>query len=268
MSPLLDANRPSHIIKHKTGPDDPELFENLQDGLSQVLPEDLLEVADILYRRHQEFTLLFDKQNIPAFDENNLRLVCMAVATAKKNARSMFDVLIDQDIQKLLTDLVHGAELPGERVQRFVESVQMDNRLALEFSTGVLHYTDPSKYWLWTRWHWDIEKETGILALAAGSVKNLLADTIAEGYVKVGQITVMSEKLSEGTDLLSSELLNDPNYAQFTSDVFLAASYAVYLYGVTAWRLSREFNSLLPPLPQLMRKLLGIPKRKAPTPTG
>lgn len=268
MAPLLDPNRVSHIIKHKTGPDDPELFENLQDGLSQVLPEDLLEVAEILHQRHQEFVLLFDKANIPAFDDNNLRLVCMAVASTKKNARAMFDALIDQDLQKLLTDLVHGPDQPGERIQQFVETVPLEKRLALEFSSGVLHYYAPEKYWLWTRWHWDTDKETGILALAAGSVKNLLADTIAEGYVNVGEITAMSFQLSEGTDLLSQELLDNPNYTQFVADVFLAASYAVYLYGVTAWRLSREFNSLLPPLPQLMRRILGIPKRKAQNPTG
>lgn len=270
MSPNLDANRPSHIIKTKTGPDDPELFESLEEGLGQVLPEDLVEVADILHLRHLEFTLLFDQANLPGFDDNNLRIVCMAVASTKKNARSMFDTLFAQDHIKLLTDLLHGTGVPGERVQRFVENAEnfTDPRLALEFATGVLHYTDPKKYWLWTRWFWDIDKQTGILPLAAGSVKNLVADTIAEGYNHVGEVTAMSVQLGEGTGLLSSELEDHPDREPFVADVFLAASYAVYLYGVTAWRLSREFNNLLPPLPQLIRKLLGIPKRKDPAPTG
>lgn len=268
MSPSTD--RPSHIIKQKTGPDDPELFESLEEGLRQVLPEDLVEVADILHQRHIEFALLFDQANLPGFDDNNLRIVCMAVSSTKKSARGMFDALLEQDYKKLLTDLLHGKGAPGERVQRFVENAEnfKDSRLALEFATGVLHYTDPEKYWLWTRWFWDTDKQTGILPLAAGSVKNLVADTIAEGYIHVGEVTAMSIRLGEGTGLLSPKLVDHPDRIPFVADVFLAAAYAVYLYGVTAWRLSREFNSLLPPLPQLIRRLLGVPKRKDPVPAA
>jgi hypothetical protein len=32
------------------------------------------------------------------------------------------------------------------------------------------------------------------------------------------------------------------------------------MYGSTSWRLSRDFNELLPSLPNMARKLLGLPK--------
>jgi hypothetical protein len=53
--------------------------------------------------------------------------------------------------------------------------------------------------------------------------------------------------------------------AQFANSAFLACAYNVYLYGTTSWRLSREFNNLLPSLPNMARKLLGLKKVKEET---
>jgi hypothetical protein len=69
-------------------------------------------------------------------------------------------------------------------------------------------------------------------------------------------------KFAEGTDLFSSELTSDAKRAPFADSAFLACAYAVYMYGTTSWRLSRDFNGLLPPLPNMARRLLGLPKSK------
>ena len=42
------------------------------------------------------------------------------------------------------------------------------------------------------------------------------------------------------------------------TDVFLAAVYGIYMYTVQRMRMTREFNKLLPPLPDLIRRLLGV----------
>ncbi|RMF27870.1 MAG: hypothetical protein D6759_16885 [Chloroflexi bacterium] len=70
----------------------------------------------------------------------------------------------------------------------------------------------------------------------------------------------MSMRFAEGTGLLTPALVNDPRRSPFAADAFLACAYSVYLYGITSWRLSREFNRLLPSLPDMMRRLLGLPK--------
>ncbi len=44
----------------------------------------------------------------------------------------------------------------------------------------------------------------------------------------------------------------------FGVDVLLAAVYGVYMYTVLQMRLTREFNQVVPQLPHLVRRLLGV----------
>jgi len=115
---------------------------------------------------------------------------------------------------------------------------------------------------LWTRWLWDPTTGTGILPLLAGSTHNLLAENLADGYARVGSVSAMSIKFGEGTGLWSDELMSNESRAPFANSAFLACAYCVYLYGTTSWRLNREFNNLLPSLPNMARKLLGSKKIK------
>ena len=107
---------------------------------------------------------------------------------------------------------------------------------------------------------WDPTTGTGILPLLAGSTHNLLADNLADGYARVGAVTAMSMKFAEGTGLVIDELTGVEPRASFANSAFLACAYAVYMYGSTSWRLSRDFNGLLPSLPNMARRLLGLPK--------
>jgi hypothetical protein len=151
-------------------------------------------------------------------------------------------------------------------VAKFVEKLNaLDTRLALELASGLLHNTFPNANWLWTRWLWDPTTGTGILPLLAGSTHNLLADNLSDGYARVGAVTAMSMKFAEGTGLWTDELMANEKRAQFANSAFLACAYNVYLYGTTSWRLSREFNNLLPSLPNMARKLLGLKKVKEET---
>ena len=41
------------------------------------------------------------------------------------------------------------------------------------------------------------------------------------------------------------------------TDVFLVAVYGVYMSTVLGLKMSQEFNAIVPPIPQLARRLLG-----------
>ena len=252
--------RQSHIVKQKTGPDDPELHNALQRALAQVSPADVIAIAEELAERH---TRLFQ-----GLENDSTRValsfadIASAVTHTKANARTITNYFAQNDFaifDKLLND-----ELPTPvRVATFVEKLNaLDTRLALELASGLLHNTDPNRSWLWTRWLWDPTTGTGILPLLAGSTHNLLANNLADGYARVGAVTAMSMKFAEGTGLFVDELTGNERRAQFANSAFLACAYAVYMYGSTSWRLSRDFNELLPSLPNMARRLLGLPKAK------
>jgi hypothetical protein len=254
--------RQSHIIKQKTGPDDPELQANLQEALAQVSPEDVIAIADELAERHAR--LFLDLEPASAKFASSFADIASAVAHTKANARTITNTFSQSDYV-IFDQLLHGDAPAPVRVAAFVEKVNaLDTRLALELATGLLHNTFPSQNWLWTRWLWDPTTGTGILPLLAGSAHNLLADNLADGYARVGAVTAMSMKFAEGTGLWTDELASDETRSPFANSAFLACAYAVYMYGTTSWRLSRDFNELLPSLPNMARRLLGLRKANHP----
>ena len=254
----MQPQQPSHILKQRTGPDDPVLQETLQDALAQVSSADVNSIADELSARQERIFLNF--QSDSASWTSSFADIAAAVTHTRANARTITNYFNHGDY-KLITELLI-TELPAPvRVAVFVEKLNaLDTRLAMELATGLLHYTSPKDNWLWTRWLWDPTTATGILPLLAGSTHNLLAENFADGYARVGLVTAMSMKFAEGTDLFTPELINNAKRAQFANSAFLACAYSVYLYGSTSWRLSREFNNLLPSLPNMARKLLGLKK--------
>lgn len=260
---MNQPQRQSHILKQKTGPDDPELQKMLQESLEQVSPEDVIEIADELAERH---TRLFQGlEPASAKFASSFADIATAVTHTRANARTLTNHFAENDY-KNFSELLHGEAPPSVRVAAFVEKLDaLDTRLALEFATGLLHNTSPSETWLWTRWLWDPTTGTGILPLLAGSVHNLVAENLADGYARVGSVTAMSMKFGEGTDLFTPDLMEDERRAPFANSAFLACAYGVYMYGTTSWRLSRDFNELLPSLPNMARRLLGLPKVKEET---
>jgi len=256
--------RQSHIVKQKTGPDDPILEETLQEALKQVSSDDVISIADELSARHERIFLNLKVDS--AQWASSFADIAAAVTHTRANARTIINYFSKGDL-KIYEDLLHGVLPIPARVAKFVEKLDaLDTRLALELASGLLHNTSPDEYWLWTRWLWDPTTGTGILPLLAGSTHNLLADNLADGYAHVGAVTAMSMKFAEGTGLWTDELISNEKRAQFANSAFLACAYNVYLYGTTSWRLSREFNNLLPSLPNMARKLLGLKKIKEEPP--
>jgi hypothetical protein len=260
----MEPQRQSHIIKQKTGPDDPELQATLHEALSQVAPEDVIAIADELAERHVR--LFVGLETSPAtLPAGPFAEIASAVTHTHANARTITNYF-NQNDKSTLDPLLTGEAPAPVRVAAFVENLNaLDTRLALELATGLLHNTFPKANWLWTRWLWDPTTGTGILPLLAGSTHNLLATNLADGYARVGAVTAMSMKFGEGTGLWTDELMSDEKRAPFANSAFLACAYSVYMYGSTSWRLSRDFNELLPSLPNMARRLLGLPKKETPT---
>ena len=265
---MTQPQRQSHIIKQKTGPDDPELQKTLQEALGQVSPEDVIAIADELAERQARLFMDTSTSLSAGLKPDSAKLassfadIAFSVTHTKANARTITNYFAQGDF-KVFEDLLNGEVPAPVRVAMIVEKLNaLDTRLALELATGLLHNTSPKDNWLWTRWLWDPTTGTGILPLLAGSTHNLLATNLADGYARVGSVIALSMKFGEGTGLWTDELISNEKRAQFANSAFLACAYSVYMYGSTSWRLSRDFNELLPSLPNMARRLLGLPKIK------
>ncbi|MDE3075941.1 MAG: hypothetical protein KGJ86_10985, partial [Chloroflexota bacterium] len=78
------------------------------------------------------------------------------------------------------------------------------------------------------------------------------APTTGQMYLKVGQAIAFVNSTGEAAGFKRA------SWGLFGTDVFLACVYIVYLYTVTRMRMTREFNQVIPPLPDIARRLLGV----------
>src|SRR5512144_2995249 len=87
--------RQSHIVKPKTGPNDPILEETLQEALKQVSPEDVIAIADELAQRH---ALLFIGLETD-YDKlaSSFADIAAAVTHTRANARIITNYFVQSD---------------------------------------------------------------------------------------------------------------------------------------------------------------------------
>ena len=98
---------------------------------------------------------------------------------------------------------------------------------------------------------WSPRLRTGAVALVTTEA-DLSGETPGETYLKLGRTLVMLRASAEAGGLL--DLGEEP----WNLDVLLACVYCVYLYTITRLRMTQEFNKVIPPLPELVRRILGV----------
>ena len=138
----------------------------------------------------------------------------------------------------------------AERIDRFDAALAGCGPLAgpagplFDLPAELLHFTSPDRYWLWTRWIWAPGAGTGA-HLGAGATRGAV-------YLTVGRALAFVEETGKAAGFTAAA----PSL--FGTDIFLASVYAVTMYTVLRARMSREFNRVVPPLPDLVRRLLGV----------
>ncbi|HEX3606845.1 MAG TPA: hypothetical protein VH134_13050 [Candidatus Dormibacteraeota bacterium] len=126
-----------------------------------------------------------------------------------------------------------------------------DVELACDLAGEVLHHLHPDRYWLFSRWMWSPRLGTGAVALVTTEA-DLTGETPGASYLKLGRALLMLRASGDAAGLL--DLGEEP----WNLDVLLACVYCVYLYTITRLRMTQEFNKVIPPLPELVRRILGV----------
>ena len=150
-------------------------------------------------------------------------------------------------------------EAVAERIDRFDESVSgpaAQSALAgsgFDLPSELLHFTEPDRYWLWTRWIWDPDTRTGALGLVTTDGLDLGAGASrGAAYLTIGRAMAFVDETGKAAGFTAT------GPGLFGVDVLLAAVYGVYMHTVLRMRMTREFNRVIPPLPDLVRRLLGV----------
>jgi hypothetical protein len=218
--------------------------------LDRITATELQGIAAGLERKSRAMRDLLEPGTRP--DRAALRQVLRLVFATRRRADQILDTVGPDRLGAAITDLLgHDDELTV-RFDRFDAVLSGLPAPVFDLPGELLHFTYPGQYWLWTRWIWDPGTKTGALGLVTTDVDLAAGASRGEVYLAVGQATAFVDETGKAAGF------TDAAPGLFGTDMFLAAVYGVYMYTVLRMRMTREFNQLVPQLPDLIRRLLGI----------
>ncbi len=246
----------------------------MTQALDKVERADLGDLVRELEQKSARFKALLAPESLPALERGQLCAILRVIFATRRKADAILDVMGVEGLRDAIRELLYGPASGQERFQFFVDSLSGywgDVRLArkplpgkdetdlpenvlCDLASELLHFTSPEDRWLWTRWMWDPRVGTGALPLVTMEEYDLHGRNAGETYMKVGVAVAFVRATGEAAGFAKFGAGDSP----FGIDVFLACVYAVYLYTTLRIRMTQEFNKVVPPLPELSRRLLGV----------
>ena len=227
--------------------------EFMREALGNISVEEQNAIANELAIKHEHFR---DRLAVPGraaqLSSEELRGLLRLIFSTRRHTRDFVDGPVAAELPAAIEELLHsGAPLDSRfeafcgRLSGFPETIQHD------LASEILHFTFPEDYWLWTRWVWDRNTRTGALALVTMDYE-LSGASLGESYYRVGRATAFVHETGQAAGFAN---IAD---RRFGADIFLACVYCVYVYTTVRMRMTREFNRVIPQLPELARRFLGV----------
>lgn len=231
--------------------DTPSAQEFMREIADRISFEELGAIASDLERKSLSLQTLLEA---PAeLDRDKLRRVLRWIFATRRSADRILDTVTPERLAEAIADLLYAQDGLSKRIDRFDAVFAEFPDAGFDLPGELLHFTSPDRYWLWTRWMWDPRTETGSLRLITNDDVDLAAGSSrGDAYLAVGQAMAFVDELGKGAGLTST------GRSRFSTDAFLAAVYGVYMYTILRMRMTQEFNRVVPPMPDLVRRLLGV----------
>jgi hypothetical protein len=232
--------------------DTPSAREFEREIASRVGSADLAAIAGDLDRKSRSLRELL-APGADRLDRAELRQVLRWVFATRRRADAILEEAGPARLGAAIASLLDPGEPVTVRFDRFDAFAAGLPGAGYDLAGELLHFTDPGRYWLWTRWLWDPATETGALRLVTTDDIDLTEGASrGEMYLTVGQATAFLDETGKAAGFTGA------GPGLFGTDVFLAAVYGVYMFTVLRMRMTQEFTRLVPPLPDLIRRLLGV----------
>jgi len=227
--------------------------EFMKEALGKITESELNAIAEELEIKSQKFRQLLKKDVIKGLEENQLRALLRSVFSTRRRAAELLGLLGVEALKENIYSLLYGAEPLLLRFQKFFDALEKaQDYIRFDLAGELLHYNFPDECWLWTRWVWDPKTETGALPLVTMEDYDFSAPTMGEIYIKVGEATSFVKATGDAAGFTRI------GKGAFGVDVYLACVYGVYIYTTVRMRITQEFNRVIPELPELCRRLLGV----------
>jgi len=229
--------------------------EFMKESLGKISPDELDQICLDLEKKSQRFREILAAERITKLSEVELLSVFRLIFSTRRKAQKLIDQYKTGNMRNWIAELLYDEAAVHHRLETFCERLDgLETSLRYDLASELLHFIDPEKYWLWTRWIWDPKTQTGSLPLVITEDYDLKATTLGETYLKVGKAMAFVRHVGEAAEF---EVIRS---GFFGVDAYLCCVYIVYVYTVLRMRMTQEFNKVMPGLPEFSKRLLGIHK--------
>jgi len=233
--------------------------EFLYETLDRIPKEDLIAIASQLETKSEFFKENLSRVELPTLTIDELTAVFKKMFITNRKIKAMFKKYTLDDYKTSIYALLYDEKDVKDRFQNFIRAhKELDIFIRYDMAGELLHYTQPNKYWLWNRWLWDPELNTGALPLVASEDFNLTAATHGEMYMNVGRAVTFVHSMAEAVDFQFI------NRSLFGTDVYLSCVYVIYAYTVFKIKMTDEFNKVMPPIGEFSKRILGVYEKRKP----
>ena len=227
--------------------------EFMREALAQITLDELGRIADELETKHARFRALLDPALGRPPARHDLQAILRSVFATRRHAGEIFEQIGADRLAGRIHELLAGPAPIQARFQTFVDGLDpIPQHLRFDLASECLHYADPARYWLWTRWVWDPATRTGALPLVTMEEFDLDGGSAGATYLRVGQATAFVHETGQAAGFTRI------GRGGFGADVYLACVYGVYVFTTMRIRMTQEFSRVIPSLPELCRRLLGV----------
>lgn len=227
--------------------------EFMREAMAKISRQDLDSIERDVAAKSDRFRRTFAEDSLIRVSTDEMRSALKQIFAVRRRVSQLCEARTEDSLRELIRDLLYGNAPLSNRFQDFCGSFgELEENMRYDLASELLHFSRPDEYWLWTRWLWDPEIETGALRLVTMDEVDLRGNTLGETYMKVGEAIAFTNATGEAAGFTR---IGD---GRFGLDIFLACVYGVYTYTVLRMRMTQEFNKVVPQLPELTRRLLGV----------
>lgn len=246
-------------------PLDPGLFQQHFQKLKEIAELDagLEAYLESLNAKHRLFADVLTREAIATLDMEKVELLLEPVFSARRRLFPRLSEMGEEAVRAALGELLYGAGALATRMDMFVNAIQPDvdgsrddvksankiRRAAHDFGAEMIHFTQPDRYPLMTRWVWD-------QSTVSGALREFIRGNDAMAEVPLG----MSPEMFEGARVWFREQIEEMGLYRdvpFWIDLVQAQAYASYFRSMSEGLLSADFGRSGGPEEHL-KKFLGI----------
>ena len=233
--------------------DSESALEFMKEATKLATSAELENIGQKLEDKSNLFNSILNPEDIATMSEDDFKKVVGKIFSIRRKSKRLLKANGFENLRNKMNALLYGDDPIENRFNQFVDSIEnIEEKMRINFASELLHFTHPKKYWLWTNWIWDPDANTGALPLVVQEDVDLLSETNGGIYRKVGEASIFVNAVGHAKSFSSM------GRGLFGTDVLLACVYAVYMYTVFKVKLSQEFNRILPELPELTQRVLGV----------